>query len=135
MWLLNWLPNWIFHAVLLSGVIALVLSKFIPVYYQKAMQAIAVLCIVTGIFMSGAIHNNELWLSRVKELEVKLAKAEAKSFEENIKIIEKVVKKTEYYKERGKDIIQYVDREVVKYDSQCEIPKEFIDAHNRAATK
>jgi hypothetical protein len=135
MWILNWLPNWIFHAVLFSGVIALILSKFIPVYYRKVIQALAVLCIVTGIFMSGAIHNNEIWLSRVKELEVKLAQAEAKSAEENIKIVEKVVKKTEYYKERGKDIVQYVDREVVKYDSRCEIPSEFVEAHNRAATK
>jgi hypothetical protein len=38
-------------------------------------------------------------------------------------------------KERGKDIVQFVDREVVKYDNKCEIPQPFVDAHNRAAEK
>jgi hypothetical protein len=135
MWILNWLPDWLFYAILFSGILGVILSKFVPVYYRTAVQAISVLCIISGIYMSGAIHNNDVWTSRVKDLEVKLAEAETKSAQENIKIVEKVVKKTEYYKERGRDIVQYVDREVVKYDNQCEIPKEFIDAHNKAATK
>lgn len=135
MWLLNWLPDWLFYSILFLGVFGLIFSKFVPVYYRTAVQGISVLCIVSGIYMAGAIHNNDVWNSKVKELEVKLAEAETKSAEENVKIVEKVVKKTEYYRERGRDIIEYVDREVVKYDTRCEIPKEFIDAHNQAATK
>jgi hypothetical protein len=70
---------------------------------------------------------------------VKLAKAEAESQKENVKIVEKIVTKTQIVKERGADIIRYVDREVVKYDTKfapggvCEIPNEFIKAHNDAA--
>jgi hypothetical protein len=133
MWLLNWLPNWLFYAILFSGVIGLVLSKFIPVYYRKTIQAISVLCIAAGIFMSGVIHNNEKWEAKVKELEIKLAGAEVAAAKVNTEIIEKVVVKREYYKERGKDVIQYIDREVVKYDERCVIPKEFVEAHNKAA--
>jgi hypothetical protein len=72
-------------------------------------------------------------------METKVAEAEAKAAIENTKIVEKVVKKTEYITRRGQDIVQYVDREVVKYDTKfapggiCEIPKEFIVAHNKAA--
>jgi translation elongation factor EF-Tu-like GTPase len=89
--------------------------------------------------MSGAISNEESWQAKVKEMEAKVAAAEIKSAKENIKIVEKVVKKTEYITRRGQDIIQYVDREVVKYDEkfkpsgQCELPKEFIKAINNAA--
>lgn len=83
--------------------------------------------------MSGAISNEEVWQARVKELEVKLAKAEVESAKENTKIVEKIVKKTEYIKTRGNDIIQYVDREVTKYDEVCRIPPPFIRAHNNAA--
>lgn len=72
---------------------------------------------------------------KIKDLQVKLAEAEAKSQQENVKIVEKVVTKREYYRLRGKDIIQYVDREVTKYDNQCVIPKEFVKAHNDAAEK
>lgn len=121
--------------MLFVGVIGLVVSKFIPAYYRSTVKIASALIFLIGVYMSGAIHNNDVWISRVKELEVKLAKAETKSAEENVKIVEKVVTKTEYYKERGKDIVQYVDREIVKYDSMCEIPKEFINAHNQAATK
>lgn len=83
--------------------------------------------------MSGAISNEEAWLAKVKELEVKVAQAEAKSQEVNVQVVEKVVTKTQVVRERGKDIVQYVDREVVKYDSKCEIPKEAVTAVNQAA--
>lgn len=81
----------------------------------------------------------ETWRERVAEVEAKLKVAEAQSAKENVKIVERVVKKTEYITRRGQDIVQYVDREIAKYDTkfapggQCEIPREFIQAHNRAA--
>jgi len=81
----------------------------------------------------------ETWRERVAEVEAKLKVAEAQSAKENVKIVERVVKKTEYITRRGQDIVQYVDREIVKYDTkfapggQCEIPREFIQIHNRAA--
>jgi len=83
--------------------------------------------------MSGAISNEEAWLAKVKDLEVKVAEAEAKSQQVNVQVVEKVVTKTQVVRERGKDIVQYVDREVVKYDSKCEIPKEAVTAVNQAA--
>ena len=95
--------------------------------------------IIIGTYMAGAISNEEAWLARVKEMEVKLAKAEVESVKETIKIVEKIVKQKEYVTLRGEEIIKYVDREIVKYDEKfvaggiCEIPKEFIEAHNKAA--
>ena len=115
--------------------------KFIPLVYvyRTPIQAVSVLLIAIGTYMSGAISNEESWQSRVKEMEAKVAEAEAKSQKVNVEVIEKVVKKTEYIKTRGQDIVKYIDKEIVKYDTkflpggQCEIPKEFIEAHNRAA--
>lgn len=89
--------------------------------------------------MQGAILDNAMWELRVAEVQAKLAKAEAESAKENVKIVEKIVKQTEYIKTRGKDIHHYIDREITKYDTKfapggiCEIPKEFIKAHNDAA--
>jgi hypothetical protein len=89
--------------------------------------------------MSGAIYDNNAWEARVKEMQDKVAAAEVQSKEENVKIVTKVVNKTQVIKTRGQDIVKYVDREVVKYDTkfaaggECEIPKEFIKAINDAA--
>ena len=144
MWILQWLPDWIFYAIFfvgLLGLLATYVMKFIPLVnvYRTPIQAISILAIAIGTYMSGAISNEEAWQARVKEMEAKVAAAEVQSVKENIKIVEKVVKKTEYITRRGQDIIQYVDREIVKYDTKfapggvCEIPKEFIKAHNDAA--
>ena len=89
--------------------------------------------------MAGAIHDNDAWEARVKEMQDKVAAAEAQSKEENVKIVEKLVTKTQVIRTRGEDIVKYVDREIVKYDEKfakggvCEIPQEFIKAHNDAA--
>lgn len=89
--------------------------------------------------MAGAIHDNDAWEARVKEMQDKVAVAEIQSKEENVKIVQKVVTKTQVIKTRGEDIVKYVDREIVKYDEKfakggvCEIPQEFIKAHNDAA--
>ena len=144
MWILQWLPNWIFYGIFFAGLLGLLATyvmKFIPfVYvYRTPIQVVSVLAIAIGTYMSGAISNEESWKAKVREMEAKVAAAEIESQKENIKVIEKVVKKTEYITRRGQDIIQYVDKEVVKYDErfkpggQCELPKEFIKAINNAA--
>lgn len=147
MWLLQWLPNWIFYAVLIAGVFGLAASylirflSFIPFLYvyKTPIQLGSIAAIVIGTFMAGAIHDNEQWEARVRQMEEKVAAAEVQSKEENIKIVEKVVNKVQIVKTRGEDIVKYVDREIVKYDTKfttggvCEIPKEFVEAHNRAA--
>jgi hypothetical protein len=89
--------------------------------------------------MAGAIFDNESWLAKVKDVEAKVAEVQVQSVKENIKIVEKVVKKLEIVRIQGAEVIKYVDREVVKYDTKfapggiCEIPKEFFIAHNDAA--
>jgi len=144
MWMLQWLPDWFFYGIFFAGLLGLLatyIMKFIPfVYvYRTPIQAVSILAIAIGTYMSGAISNEEAWQARVKEMEAKVAAAEVQSVKENIKIVEKVVIKTQIVRTRGQDIIQYVDREVVKYDTKfapggvCEIPKEFIKALNDAA--
>ena len=139
MWLLNWLPDWIFYVVGLVGLIGLFstyLLRFIPIpaiyMYKTPIQLVSVLLIGFATYMSGGIANEEKWNARVKEVEAKVAAAEVESVKQNVKIVEKVVKKTEYITRKGNDVIQYVDREIVKYDSSCVIPKEFVKAHNDA---
>ena len=146
MWILKWLPFWIFYAVLAVGLIGLAVTyllKYIPVpaiyIYKTPIQLASVALIVLGTYMSGAISNEEAWLARVKELEAKIEVAKVESEKENVKIETQVVTKTQFIKQRGEEIIKYVDKEIIKYDTkflpggECEIPKEFIVLHNKAA--
>jgi hypothetical protein len=142
MWILKFLPDWIFYAIFLVGLIGFVttyLLKYIPIpmiyMYRKPIQIVSLLAIVFGTFMSGAIYDNEAWESRVKEMEAKVAKAEVESKVANEKINDKVEKTKEKIVQKQVVVKQYIDREIVKYDNTCVIPKEFVEVHNKAATK
>lgn len=151
MWILNWLPDIAFHLVLIVGLLALVASwmikilpvKFIPMamQYRVPLQIAGVVLTVLGVWYEGGIAKDAEWKAKVAEVEKKVAEAEAKSAKENTKIVTKYVTKLEIVKIKGDEVIKYVDRELVKYDTkfaaggQCEIPKEFIKAHNMAAEK
>lgn len=144
MWILSFTPDWVFHSMALAGVVGIItgfLLSFIPFIrrYKLLIQIVSILLLISGVFMEGALLNEQTWKLKVAEVEKKMAEAEAQSAKENVKIVQKVVTKKEYIKTRGRDIVKYVDREIVKYDTKfapggvCEIPKEFIKAHNDAA--
>lgn len=134
MWILEFLPNWLFYLTLLAGIATFIVTKFIKLLPNaQLIQAASVAAIVISTYMIGAISNNDAWLAKIKDLEIKVAEAEAKSAAANTDIVEKTVTKTQVIKQRGQDIIKYVDREVVKFDANCVIPKEFVATHNQAA--
>jgi predicted PurR-regulated permease PerM len=142
MWILQFLPNWIFYLLLFAGVIGYILSntllKLLP--YSDVIKIASVFTIVFGIFMIGAVHNNNAWLQRSQELQQKVLELEVKSADANTKIVEKVLVKKQIVKERGDEIIKYIDREVVKdsevikYIEHCpNLPLEIINTINKAA--
>ncbi len=143
MWILSWMPYWIFYAIFFIGILgflATFVMKFIPFFYiyRTPVQVVSIIMIVVGTYMSGAISNEEAWQARVKELEVKVAESEAKSAKENVKIVEKIVYKDKIVKENGDEIVKYIDREVVKKEEvvkfieNCPIPNEIVNTHNEA---
>jgi len=148
MWLLHFLPDalilWICNIVLLAGVLLTVTAFFIkriPVInqYRTPAQVLGIALLVMGVYWRGGYAVEQEWRERVAEMEARVAAAEAKSAEENVKIVTKVVTKTQVIRTRGETITKYIDREIIRYDEkfapggQCEIPQEFIKAHNSAA--
>ena len=137
MWILHFLPDavilWFCNILLLVG-IGLTVAGFyahrIPLVwqYQLPFKVLGIALLVLGVYFRGGYAVEQTWRERVAEVEAKLKVAEEQSAKENTRIQTRVVKKTEYITRRGSDIIQYVDREVVKYDESCKIPKPFIEA-------
>jgi hypothetical protein len=133
MWFLEFLPYWIFYAILILGVLGLILNKFVPIQYKTLTFPISLFLFVLGLFMLGAIQENKSWVQKVKEMELKVAEAEVKSQKENVVIVEKVLYKDKVIREKSADIIKYVDREIVKYNDRCVLPKEVVNVLNEAA--
>ena len=138
-WILTLLPVWIIHTVLGAGVLGLLIAFFvqrIPFIktYGYLIKIVSSILLVLGLFLQGALAYKESTALAVAKLEAKLAKAEAKSAQTNTVIVEKIVKDTEVVRVKGKTITEYVDREVIKYNTVCPLPSEVIRAHNAAAT-
>jgi hypothetical protein len=142
MWILHFLPDavilWFCNILLFVGVALTVTAFFIQAIpfinqYRVPAQILGIALLVLGVYFRGGYSVEQQWRERVAAVEAKLKQAEEQSAQANTKIETRVVKKTEYIKTRGADIVKYVDREVVRYDDACKIPQPFIRAHNDAA--
>jgi len=153
MWLLSFLPDsfllYVVNGILVVGAVSSFLAFFVlhkilnkfPALapYHLLFQVVSAVLLVAGIYFKGGYGVEMEWREKVAEMQQKVADAEAKANANNVVVQEKVVEKTKVIKEKGKDIIQYVDREVIKkeeiikYVERCPVPKEIIDLHNQAA--
>ena len=153
---------YIVNIVLIAGIISFILAFFvlhkilnkIPGLskYVTVIQIVSAVLLTAGIYFKGGYTTEMMWRDRVKELEAKVAAAEAESKKENVVIQEKVVKQKEYIQGKTEYITKYIDKletkevikevqgpervrveEVIKYIENCPVPKELINIHNDAA--
>jgi len=144
MWILHFLPEslilFVTTALLLAGIVTTTIS-FLPVLaqYRTPTQVLGIALLVVGVYLRGGLSIEMEWRERVAEMEQKVAEAQAQSQKVNETVKTRVVTKTQVIRTRGENIVKYVDREVIKYDTkfapggQCELPREFVKAINDAA--
>jgi len=137
MWILNFLPDWFFSATLVIGLLGLITTFFLkfipPIYmYRMPIQLVSAFIIALSMYMLGAVANENKWRQRVAELEKQVEETKAESQKVTTEVVTQFVTKREVVREKGKDIITYVDREIVKYNNECKLPPEIIKIHNDA---
>ena len=123
MWILHFFPDsvilWAVNLILLAGVILAVAGLFahrIPVIwqYQLPFKIAGIVLLALGVYLRGGLAVETEWRQRVAELEKQVAEAEAKSAKVNVEVQTRVIEKTRVVREKGDEIIKYVDRVVVK---------------------
>jgi len=150
MWILHFFPDtiilWFCNILLLVGVVLTVAGFFahrIPLVwqYQLPFKILGIALLVLGVYFRGGLAVEAEWRERVAEVEAKLAAAEEKSADANTKIDTAAKEKIRIIRGQTQIVRQYIDREVIKYDTkfmpggQCEIPQEFVRAHNQSAER
>lgn len=139
MWILSILPDVFIHILLLVGVLGTIAGfvlGMIPIIgnYKLPIQIIGLLVLAFSVYLEGSLSNEAVWQLKVKEMEAKVAEAQVQAAQVNTQIVTKILTKKQIIKEKGDDIIKYIDREVVKFDTTCPIPDVVIKAHNAAAS-
>ena len=138
MWILDFLPGWIFTLITLAGAGAYLVTEVLGnvpfvAQYLRAIRAGAIVALVFGVYMMGGSANQEKWETRVKELEAKVAVAEEQSKTANAKLDAKMKEKAKVIKEKEYIIQEKIVQVKEKIDAMCQIPVEAINLLNEAA--
>ena len=133
-WIFKIFPDWLWPLLLVAAIIAFFASRLVPIKaYQLPVKIVSGILIATTIFICGLHHADSRWQTAARELQAKVDLMAAQSTEVNEVVKEKLVIKTQVVKQQGKTVVEYIDREVVKHDTQCVISPEFVNAHNSAS--
>ena len=131
MWILHFLPDsvilWFCNILLLAGIALTVAGFFahrIPIVwqYQLPFKIAGILLLTAGVYFRGGYSVEMAWRERVREMEARVAAAEAESKSANEKLAAGGKEKIRIIREKGTVVKQYIDREVTKYDNSCVIP-------------
>lgn len=140
MWILNFLPDFVFHILLLAGILGLVASfvlDSIPFISTnaKAIQLASAVALAIAIYFEGAISDNDAWKARVRELEVKVAKAETESAEANGKLQKALAAKDKEIALAQAELKNRIKAGAAAMDAVCKVPADVVSILNDAAKK
>ena len=150
MWVLHFLPDglilWATNTLLAVGIVAAVASIVvhrIPLLwrYQLPVKIAAIVLLVCGVYLRGGYSVEMAWRERVAEMEQQVKQYEELAADLNTKLAAAEKNRVTYIQGRVEIVKQYIDREVKVYDESfrpggtCEIPREFINAHNQSAQR
>ena len=146
MWIFTVAPEFAIHLVFALGVLGLVASFIVGLIpamkpYKLAVQIASLVILCLGVYLEGGLSDYKEWEFKANELKAKIASMEKDMANSDTKVVEKVVVQKQVVREKGKDVIRYVDREIVKYDEKfipggdCALPLEFFKAYNESLGK
>jgi len=133
MWLLNFLPEYVFHAITLLGFVGVMICLF-PIPYKIIVQVLSISILSFSLYMQGGISNQAEWKAKVAALQVEVAKKETISATITTEVITKYVDRIKIVKEKGNVIIKEIPTYITKTDdAKCVVPNGFVVLHDSAS--
>ena len=135
MFLLNFLPDFVFHLIVIFGLLGLLASQFfsfIPFIssYTIPIKIISIILLVVGVWFEGAINNNDSWKQKVAQLEIQVANAETLSAETNLQLQQSLNDKTKVIYDKKNETIN----EITKYvHDDCRLSNVAVSLHNSSS--
>ena len=140
MWILSYLPTWIFYAITVIGILGLISSYvlgMVPLIgqYKLPLQIISVVISAFGVFIIGGVENELSWQAKVKELEAQVAVATAKSNETNTVVQQKVITKIQIVKQQVEVVKREIEVQKEYINTDCKVSPTAIDLYNKAVAE
>lgn len=138
MWILNWLPDFVFHLMLLVGLLAIAVSFVLTAMpfvnqYKLPIQVAGIILTVLAVWYEGGIAKDAEYKMRIAKMELKISRSETAAAEANTKLAEQILREqarikdiTETNKKRLQDLAEQLNQ-------QCTVNQGVIDVLNDAA--
>ena len=144
MWLLQLIPSsWLEFmavAILVAGIVLFFAGKIfkhVPFFrkYNLPMRVIGFILLLLGAYFNGGLGVELEYRERIAEMEQRIAVAEAKSQEENVQIIEKIVTETKIVKEDTAETTYLIEQMKEQINKKgCELSPDVIEIYNEGMT-
>ena len=140
MWILSYLPTWIFYAIVVMGILGVIASyvlSMVPLVnqYKIPLQVVSIVVIAFGVFIIGGVENELAWQAKVKELEAQVAVATAKSNETNTVVQQKVITKIQIVKQQVEVVKREIEVQKEYINTDCKVSPTAIDLYNKAVAE
>ena len=134
------LPDWVWHILTISGVVAVLAAWFLKhvpfvAQYSLILKIAGTVAVLFGIWMEGGITNEAKWQAKVADMEAKVKVAEAKSESANDNVRTVVKEKIKVVHDVQVVVKERIVKDSAKIDADCRIDPEAIDILNQAAGK
>lgn len=131
LWLLSHLPNWLFHGIVILGIVLYFIPaviQYIPFIspYKRIVKLVGIILLLGGIWLEGGNYYYDTARAEIERIEKESEVA-------TDKIKKEYEDKIAQTKQRGDTIVKYVDKFITKEaDAKCVIPNSFVSLHNSA---
>lgn len=135
--------SWLEFAALMILIVGAVMFfagqifKFVPFVkqYNFPLRVIGFLLLMAGAYFNGGLGVEQEYRARIEEMQKKIEIAEAKSKQENEKIVEKIVTETKIINQDTAETKYLIEQMKEQINQQgCELTSEAIDLYNEGMT-
>jgi hypothetical protein len=138
LWMLTFVPDWIYKAILVLGVFAVFAAyflKIIPVVsaYSKGLKVTGIILIIIGVWFNGQLSADAKWKARVADLQNRIAQAEQQAAETSAQIETVYVDRVQVVRDTQYIIQGQIRESSVDLDATCQISPRAVEILNQAA--
>jgi len=129
MWMLSFVPdsfllylvNIVFYTGIVCTILGFLLRFKLLAQYQLILQVVGVAALAFGLYVKGGFEVEQQWRNRVKVMEAKVAAAEAKSKEVNVKIETQIVERVKIIKQNVVETQVKIQKEREVINKDCSV--------------
>lgn len=138
MFLIDFLPEWVFHVVTVVGILGLVagflLSNILFVKtHGQTIQIGAIILTVVAVWFEGGLANDARWQRRVSELEIKIANAQAEAANLNAQLVQQIANNQILINKNTIAQRERLKAEAALLNKECQVNNRVISILNDAA--